>query len=808
MKRALAVAGCLLGAALCRAGELETITVVGTTPVRADDVDLRDFPGRIQHFDSEILAQSASLDIAGFLNRRAGGVHVHSAQGNPLQSDLYYRGYVASPLLGLPMGLTVYQNGVRLNEPLGDAVNWDLVPINAVAGLTLLGGSNPLYGLNSLGGSIALRMKNGFTHPGHAFELEGGSYHRFVANVESGGGNERLAWYANLQRFREHGWRDLSDSWAENAFASLGWRGPEASLDLDFHASRSDLTGNGLSPRGLLERDRASVFTAPDTTENDAVLWTIRGDRRLGRARVAANLAWRSSDTGSFNGDGLEEDELAELVEVGFGGVDSLRSVLRGGCRDVVAEQLARDGGTLDGPAHEGFVQAVGESGCGAVNNLSDRSQDALSAVVEFDVPLPGLGMAQEVSAGAGYYRGRSAFRSNRQFALLDPELRSTLGPGAARGGFTDDGADLRTRTARGYAYLGDTVRVTDRWTVSLSGFLHASEVTLLDRSGEQPQLNGRHDYRNFNWGVGAVYRLAPDLRGHLSYNQASRLPTPIELACSEALAYNPESGEVEECRLPNAFLADPPLAEVVSKSLELGLRGERGVVSWALGAFHTRNRDDIIWQTGETRAHGLFRNVEGTLRLGLEASLAGAPGRWRWHLDYAFVRATFEDDFEVLSPNHPAHAVVGEGGRDGGKEGGRAAGVDQAGTRPVEAGDALPGIPEHVFKAAVEYALSPRWSLAFDLIAVSSSHLRGDESNELGRVPGYATVNARATYRTAKFEAFVAVENLLDAEYETLGLIGEEPDGIVGLDDIGDDGRFYAPGAPVSVRVGIRRRL
>ena len=481
----------------------------------------------------------------------------------------------------------MYQNGVRLNEPLGDAVNWDLVPINAVAGLTLLGGSNPLYGLNSLGGSIALRMKNGFTHPGHVFELEGGSYHRFVANVESGGGNERFAWYANLQRFREHGWRDLSDSWAENAFRQPG-------------LARAGGVARPRLPREPVGTSRGTGFPREDSSsETGRPCSRRRTPRRTmqscGRSAAIAGSAgrgsrriWPGAPTTRVRSTatGSKRTDSQNLVEVGFGGVDSLRSVLRGGCRDAVAKQLTRDGGTLDGPAHEGFVQAVGESGCGAVNNLSDRSQDALSAVVEFDVPLLGLGMAQEVSAGAGYYRGRSAFRSNRQFALFDPELRSTLGPGAARGGFADDGADLQTRTARGYAYLGDTVRLTDRWTVSLSGFLHASEVTLLDRSGEQPQLNGRHDYRNFNWGVGSVYRLAPDLRGHLSYNQASRLPTPIELACSEALAYNPESGEVEECRLPNAFLADPPLAEVVSKSLEFGLRGERGGVSWAVGAF------------------------------------------------------------------------------------------------------------------------------------------------------------------------------------------------------------------------------
>ena len=792
MKRALAAAGCLFGAVVCGAEEIETVTVVGTTPLRAEHANAGTFPGRLQHFGDEALERSGSPDVASFLNRRAGGVHIHSAQGNPLQSDLYYRGYVASPLLGLPMGLTVYQNGVRLNEPLGDAVNWDLVPINAVAGLTLLGGSNPLYGLNTLGGSIVLRMKNGFTHPGHGVAVEGGSHNRFVANLESGGGNDRVAWYANLQRFREGGWRDLSDSWTENGYASVGWRGAEASVDLDIHASRSDLTGNGLAPQGLLERDRASVFTAPDITENDASLWTLRGAGGLGGGSVAGQLSWRSNDTASFNGDGVDEDGVGELVAVGFGGVESLRRVLGNGCREAVADEL---GARLESSGRDAFVEALSGSGCGAVNNITDREQDALSAALEFDVSLDGMGLAHEVLAGVGYYRGRSAFRSARQFVLLDAEQRSTVGPGAVPGAFGEDRTDLQTRTGRRYLYVGDTVRVTERWAVSLSGFLHASRVALVDRSGSQPRLNGQHDYRNFNWGVGSVYRLTSEAEGYASYRQASRLPTPIELACSEELAFNPETGELEECRLPNAFLADPPLAEVVSKSLEFGLRRAGARVSWDLGAFRTRNRDDIIWQTGRTRAHGLFRNVDGTLRLGLEASATGVMGPWRWDVGYTWVRATFEDDFEVLSPNHPANAGAGVG--EGGPE-----------TRPVRAGDSIPGIPEHLFKASVDYAFDDRWSVGLDLIGVSPSYLRGDESNEVDRLPGYVTVNARARWRRGKLTVFVLVENLFDEEYETFGLIGEEPDEVVGLHDIGDDVRFYAPGAPVSAWVGIKRRF
>lgn len=136
-----AAVACLpVAAFLAGADEIETVTVVSTTPAGHKDLGLRDFPGGIQMVADDDLEKSGSWDISSYLQRQARGVHIHSAQGNPLQSDLYYRGYAASPLLGLPMGITVYQDGVRLNEPLGDAVNWDLIPTRAIAAMTLLGG--------------------------------------------------------------------------------------------------------------------------------------------------------------------------------------------------------------------------------------------------------------------------------------------------------------------------------------------------------------------------------------------------------------------------------------------------------------------------------------------------------------------------------------------------------------------------------------------------------------------------------------------------------------------------------------------
>src|SRR5262249_47656322 len=141
---------------------IETIEVVGVTPL-GGNVDTDRIAANVQTATAEELREQNALDLADFMNRAMGSVFVNEAQSNPLQPDVQYRGFVGSPLLGLPQGLAVYQDGVRVNEPFGDTVSWALIPENAISSLYLVPGSNPLFGLNTLGGAIAVRTKDGFS---------------------------------------------------------------------------------------------------------------------------------------------------------------------------------------------------------------------------------------------------------------------------------------------------------------------------------------------------------------------------------------------------------------------------------------------------------------------------------------------------------------------------------------------------------------------------------------------------------------------------------------------------------------------
>ena len=108
--------------------ERETVEVIGTTPAHGVGLPEELIPFNVQTATNEDIERSQSLGLTDFLNRNLGSITINDAQNNPLQSDVQYRGYTLSPLLGLPQGLAVYQNGIRINEPFGDSMNWDLVP--------------------------------------------------------------------------------------------------------------------------------------------------------------------------------------------------------------------------------------------------------------------------------------------------------------------------------------------------------------------------------------------------------------------------------------------------------------------------------------------------------------------------------------------------------------------------------------------------------------------------------------------------------------------------------------------------------
>ncbi len=717
-----------------------TVDVVGVTPLDGLGLPREKVAANVQVFTAETVASTLSFDVPSLLNARAAGVHVSEVQGGGFQPDIGFRGFVGSPLLGASEGLAVYQDGVRVNEAFGDTINWDAIPAGAIASISLIPGSNPLFGLNALGGALSVRMKDGFSHPGRRASFTTGAFGRHQADAEVGGARGALSYFVAGSIVDEDGWRAHSPSTVRRLFGNVGWLGSDTQINVSLTAAANDMIGNGAAPVGLLDLDRSAVFTYPDRTDNDLSLLTVRGRRQVSvRTVVEAVGYYRHGRIGTFNGDAADDDD--ELEE------------------DDDADD--DDDDADNGPA-----------GFDGVNNLSQTRTNAAGATAQLTQTSTLLGRGNHFVAGAGVDAASTDFGFAAEFATLTPD-RGTVGSGL----FDDEALiDLRSRTRTISAFVTNTWSASEAVAITGSARVNWTAVTLRDQVGTS--LNGDHSFARVNPAVGATFQATPAVNLYGSYTQSSRVPTPVELTCADP---------ADPCRLPNAFVSDPPLEQVVAGTWEAGARGDARGVSWSVAAFRTLSTDDIIFvSSGNLRGEGHFENVERTRRTGVEASIELRTGsRFVAFATYTGQRGVFGTDLVIASPFHPSaenrEIRVGEGAR-------------------------LPGVPAHSAKLGASGLLTGGLYAGVTIRAQSAQFFRGDEANLLDRLPGFAVVDADVRQRLTDRVAVVGrVHNLFDTDYATFGVLGEAE--LLG-EDFEDEPRFVSPGAGIGAWIGVDLRF
>ena len=799
----------------------QSVDVVGVAPGLGSGVSRDRLPGTVAVVGADELAERLTPSLSDALNERLGAVTLEGATTNLFQPTVRFRGFTASPLLGLPQGVAVYQNGVRINEPFGDTVQFDLIPQFAVSQMQLSAGTEPTYGLNALGGALALRLKNGFDDAGLRGEVSGGSFGRVTGTAEWGDQIGPWGIYLGATGFDEDGWRDHSASTVTQAVADVAYRQGRVDAGVSFTYADSDLNGNGAAPIELLEVDRSAVFTFPDNTQNRLAFTQGRFNMTLSATwSIQATGYYRDLDRTTLNGDeaefGVCDDDFlplgapANTLCLGdddddddddgtADGDGDLAGAAFGGARRAVDDDddpVGMDNDDDDDDDEEGeqrplvdagdttrFITEDDAAGDAAFNRTSTRTQGygaslqavATSTVGERDNVLT-LGAAADLAD--------VDFASNSEVGTLTA-TRTVDGSGLLAGIFGEAPDDLfntslETRNRAFGLYFSDTLSLTDRAHVTVSGRFNHARVEIDDRLGTS--LDGNHDFSRFNVGAGAVYQIADAMSVFGRYTEANRAPTAAELSCAD-----PE----EPCRVPNAFVSDPPLEQAVARSVEGGLRGRvtlGGSVDWSIAFYRTGISDDILFVASpELIGTGFFQNAGDTRRIGLDAEITGQVARTGWYASYGLVQATFESSLEL-----PGNAEVNSA-------------TTEDGVLMVQPGDRLAGIPRHSFKAGVRQAVLDTWDVAVETVAASSRVFVGDEGNDQEPLPGYGIVNLRSAYRfTDHLEVFVRIENLLDHDYSTFGALAELE---VFLSEVPDatDPRFLGPGAPRSGFAGLR---
>lgn len=746
--------------------KLETVEVIGVTPLQSRGVDIDKIPANIQTVTSEQLQDAQSLSLSDYMNRYLGSVHINEAQNNPLQPDVYYRGFVASPLLGMPQGLSVYVNGVRFNEPFGDSVNWDLLPPGAIDTMTLAPGSNPLYGLNTLGGAISVQTKTGFSAPGHQLEAYGGSWDRHSEELSSGWNNGTWGYFIDLRHFDEEGWRDHSPTSAQQVFGTLSWRGERGSLDLTLGANDNDMKGNGAVPEQLHNLQRKAIFTHPDQTITRMFFSELSGSFDVtDDIELSGNAYFRQNRIKTFNGDDSDFEACEDLGNAGY----------------LCGEDEGDEERVIDINGADVLADDAVE---GATNNTSQTHMRTVGGTLQTMFSHDIFGHENNFIFGAAYDYADTHFQSDTELAQLT-DSRGTIGSGIL---LDEARVRLNTTTETYSFFFNDSFSVTDALTLTFAGRYNHTSLDLRNQyiNGED-KLSGHHNFDRFNPSVGYTWKLLDNVTMYGGYSESSRVPTPMELSCAD---------ENDPCRLPNAFVADPPLAQVVAKSWETGFRGDLnelmgdGDLLWNVGFFHTTNHNDIIFNRGgDSISEGFFSNVGQTLRYGVEAGFsANLPqlfseiDDWHFSTNYTYLNARFLDGFTIQNPLNTDEAAR------------------------VERGDRIPGLPEHLYKASLGVTLWQRWTLAIDTQYSGEQYFRGDEANLTAPLGGYWLFNARTEVKVTDYlTLFGKLDNIFDRDYKTFGVYGEA-DEVLG--DEFDNPRFVSPGAPRAGWVGVRITL
>ena len=793
---------------------LPDIEVIGTTPLLGTGTPVDKVPGNPQTLSEDEIERYPSNQLIDQLHSQLNSVTVVDVQNSTYQKDIRYRGFAASPLLGESQGIAVFQNGVRINEAFGDTVQWDLIPEPAIRSMNLVN-NNPAFGLNALGGAIAIDMHDGFSFQGMEAEAHGGYWERWGTEMQAGWAGENFAAYVAADHQNDGGWRNASKSDLSRLYGDLAMAGDEFQINFNFTYADTDLIGNGPAPAEILEANRRAVFTTPDVTENEIFFFQGNGSYDINdTSSVQANAYYRRITRSTLNGDEIAGEECdAAALGATFAGDGNLAATVGNGAAVAAAPGdylcVEEDDPTL---LIDQFGNAVGAPATtpGAKNTTSTQTLTyggAVQGVLEDTL----LGMDNTLIFGTALDFSQTRFHNEQHVvsinlarAIVDtgsPILNLQGYTAAVAGGSLVAGQGTPTQIKNTTASLGiyatDTLDVTDDLSVMFAGRFNRTTSDTSDefvynvvRAGT---LQSSSIFSRFNPALGFTYAVAP--LGATVYGGASentRAPTPAELGCSDPAA---------PCRFPNAFLSDPPLNQVVSRTFEAGVRGAiPGLpddldVNWNFSLYTTTNFDDILFvSAGTGLGAGFFKNVGDTRRRGIEASANGRWGRLGFYANYSFIEATFESEFTVASANHPMAASLGAGQ-----------------SIPVSKGDNIPGVPDHTLNLGVDYALTEEWILGSTMVARSGVYLRGDEGNLLSRTNGYAVFNAHTTYALGDYvELFGRIENMFDFNYETFGVLGEVgnetpvyelPNGIT-------DPRYLSPGQPFAAYVGVRIRL
>jgi hypothetical protein len=516
-------------------------------------------PSNVQAVTGETIQQQQASDLSEFLDRNVGSVNINSGQANPFMPDLNFRGFSASPLLGVPQGMSVFMDGVRINEAFGDTVNWDLIPEAVISTVNLIPGSNPVFGLNTLGGALSVNTKSGKEYPGGSLSLEGGSWGRINPTVEFGGQEGNWDFFVLGNYLEEDGWRDHSSSEIRQLFGKVGYETANFDADLNYSYADNHIEGTQTSPVSLLSVNREVPYTFPDITENRLDFLNLRLSQVFAGDKIlAGNVYYRRFKSNNFSSNVNDECEDAAINP--------------GNCS---AGSPAEPQGS---------------------NDTSEIDTDGYGGTLQFTLLKQLFARDNKFTVGASYDAGRTRFTQLEQIADFSAD-RGTV----ATGPFGLE-TDIDTENDYYGIYATDTFSINAQTHLTLSGRFNRAEVSIRNRNPDpaDDDLNGDHHFTRFNPAIGLNWNPNPRFNTWAGYNEGMRVPTPPNWSSLRRRERSLQAAQ----RVPGRPAARAGGVE----DLRAGTRGAILRTLYSVSAYRTDLEDDIQFIT-VSGVNGFFDN-------------------------------------------------------------------------------------------------------------------------------------------------------------------------------------------------------
>jgi len=759
---------------------------VNMSPVAGSEIPISKYPAAVGRASQEDIQKFREASVPEVLQNTVPGVVLSDAQGNVYQRTLQYRGFDSSPVNGQAQGLAVYQNGVRINESFGDVVNYDFLPDNAIAGMSILG-ANPVYGLNAIGGAIGITMRDGFNFQGVEIDTRFGSFGHKEGSLAVGARSGNWGAFVAGQIAEDDGFRDFSPAEIRRYYGDIGVKGDGAEFHINVSHADNSVGVTAAAPEQLLDLGWEKSFTSPQTTDNEMTMISVNGSVKATDTLTFSGVAYHRWFKQQHVDGNIAEAVRCDNDSIGgqtaaqrFGGTSQTSRYLcweedeGEGAGDPLPAVLDQNGNPLNATrADSSSPWMFNGRELTSLGSIDRTSQDAKSwgGSVQGVEKTPLFGLPNQFLVGASYDHGEVQYGANSELGYFLPNFVVSSFDNPIYMSGPDDVFPRKLRTTNDYVgvYVSNTTELTKDFALTLGGRWNYARIALQNQNfqpeddDDEDKLTGTHKYYRFNPMAGATYQLMPGLTLYGGYSEANRAPTAAELACAD-----PE----DPCLIESFLTADPPLNQVVSHTWELGLRGslaswsDGSRLQWTAGLFRTENTDDIITVASTSNGRGYFKNAGDTLRQGVELGLTYQERWWQAYANYSYVDATFRTANVIASPDNPSadDDICGLTGGGGGDD-------DEAACIQVNSGDHLPGVPRHRFKAGLDVWVTPKWTVGGDVVAVGSQYFYGDEGNDQPQLGGYARVDVRTAYNiTENLQIYGMVDNLFDSRYGLFG--------------------------------------